>query len=181
MDTATISEAYRQSQQTLHQNPAYGMASVAMAPLVAQVIRAAGVRSLSDYGAGKKRLHGALTEQGIADLAYLPYDPAFPEYGPPQAADLVCCIDVLEHVEPECLDAVLDDLRRVTVRLGFFSIHLGPAQKFLPDGRNAHLIQQSISWWLLRLAPRFEVVQLQTHQVHGNGVWVIVKPVARSQ
>lgn len=181
MDTATISDTYRQAQQAMHLNPAYGTASVAMAPLVAQVIRAAQAKSLSDYGAGKKRLQGALSELGLSDVTYLPFDPAFPEYGEPQPADLVCCIDVLEHVEPECLDAVLDDLRRVTKRLGFFSIHLGPAQKVLPDGRNAHLIQQSISWWLLQLAPRFEVIQLQTHQVHGNGVWIIVKPQAEAR
>ena len=79
-------------------------------------------------------------------------------------------------VREEAIDAVLDDLQRITRQVGFFSIHLGPAQKVLPDGRNAHLIQETVSWWLLRLAPRFEVFQLQTHQIYGHGFWIIVRP-----
>ena len=177
-DARTISDEYRETQKELHKIPSYGMASVSMAPLIGQIITAAKIRSLSDYGAGKMRLHGALTQQGIAGYEYLPFDPAFPEYGDPRPADLVCCIDVLEHVEPDLLAHVLDDLQRITRNLGFFSIHLAPAQKILPDGRNAHLIQESVSWWLLQLAPRFEVVQLQTHQVYGNGFWIIVRKKA---
>lgn len=174
----TISEAYRQMQQALHQNPNYGVASLAFAPTVAEVIRQSGIRSVSDYGAGKKNLLKGLAQAGVAQLQYHPYDPAFPEYGSPQPADLVCCIDVLEHVEPELLDNVLQELARITVNLGFFSIHQGPAAKVLSDGRNAHLIQQPSSWWLPRLSQYFEVVHLQSHQTMGHGIWVIVKPLA---
>jgi hypothetical protein len=175
MNTATISESYRQAQKELHKNPAYGMASVSMAPMIAQIMKATRVASLSDYGAGKMRLKDALISHEVTDFDYRPYDPAFPEYGAPREADLVCCIDVLEHIEPDRLDHVLDDLQRITRQIGFFSIHLGPAQKILTDGRNAHLIQETVSWWLLKLAPRFEVLQLQTHQIHGNGFWIIVR------
>ena len=101
MEAQTITEDYRRMQQELHQNPNYGVASLAFAPLVADLIRQANVRSVSDYGAGKKNLLKGLAEAGIQGIAYHPYDPAFPEYGAPQPADLVCCIDVLEHIEPE--------------------------------------------------------------------------------
>lgn len=175
VENKTISEAYLETQKELHKNPSYGMASVSMAPMIGQIIKATKIKSLSDYGAGKKRLNAALAQQGLNGYEYLPYDPAFPEYGKPEAADLVCCIDVLEHIEPELLSHVLDDLQRITRNLGFFSIHLAPAHKILPDGRNAHLIQETISWWLLKLAPRFEVIQLQSHQVYGSGFWVIVR------
>jgi hypothetical protein len=110
----------------------------------------------------------------VTDLAYFPYDPAFPAYGEPQPADLVCCIDVLEHIEPDYLEAVLDDLRAITVRFGFFSFATGPALKTLPDGRNAHLIQQPASWWLPRLCGRFEIAHLQRLP---RGFWVIVEPL----
>jgi hypothetical protein len=175
MNTATISDSYLQAQKELHKNPAYGTASVSMAPMIAQIMKATKVTSLSDYGAGKMRLKDALSSHGVTDFEYRPYDPVFPEYGAPRAADMVCCIDVLEHIEPDRLDQVLDELQRVTQQIGFFSIHLGPAQKVLPDGRNAHLIQETVSWWLLKLAPRFEVFQLQTHNIHGNGFWIIVR------
>ena len=151
------------------------MDSVSMAPLICQIIKASQAKSLSDYGAGKMRLNAALAGHGVQGYQYFPYDPAFPEYGAPKEADLVCCIDVLEHVEPELLSHVLDELQRITRNLGFFSIHLTPAHKVLPDGRNAHLIQETVSWWLLQIAPRFEVVQLQTHQIYGSGFWIIVR------
>lgn len=176
MENQTITDDYRKLQQELHQNPNYGVASLAFAPLVADLIRQTGVKSLSDYGAGKKNLLKGLVEAGVNGIQYRPYDPAFPEYGSPQPADLVCCIDVLEHIEPELIDNVLAELGRITIGLGFFSIHMGPAGKVLSDGRNAHLIQKPSSWWLPRLARHFEVLQLQSHQMMGQGIWVIVKP-----
>jgi len=51
----------------------------------------------------------------------LPYDPVFPEYGEPRPADLVCCIDVLEHIEPDLVDNVILELARVTTNLGLES------------------------------------------------------------
>lgn len=142
-----ISEEYRKQQQWLHLNPAYGVASIAFAPYVADLIRNLNINSVCDYGAGKQRLLGELKKLGHAGLDYHPYDPAFPEYGDAQPADLVCCIDVLEHIEPEYLEDILAHLQRLMKRVGFITIHTGPAIKTLPDGRNAHLIQQPISWW----------------------------------
>ncbi len=169
----TISEEYRALQQELHKNPNYGVASFAYAPFVKQALEVSRAKSLSDYGAGKKNLWKALLQLGVKDIEYIPYDPAFPEYGPPKPADLVCCIDVLEHIEPEFVGAVLLDLSAITRRLGFFSIATGPAGKFLADGRNAHLIQKPSSWWLPRLCEHFEIAQLGRDQ---HGFWVLAEP-----
>jgi hypothetical protein len=176
MTRLTISDEYLNQQKLLHQNPNYGVASLSFAPIVADLIRQTGLKTISDYGAGKKNLLIGLKNLGVEPLEYFPYDPAFEEYGEPQSADLVCCIDVLEHIEIEKLNAVLNDLAKITLNLGFFSIHMGPAAKVLPDGRNAHLIQQPSSWWLPRLSEYFEVLHLQTHQMMGDGIWIIVKP-----
>jgi len=92
------------------------------------------------------------------------------------AAQLVCCIDVLEHIEPIYLDAVLEELARITVNIGFFTIHRGPASKTLEDGRNAHLIQAPISWWLSRLVRHFEIEHMESHNLMGPGTWMIVRP-----
>ena len=126
----TISDEYLKEQQKLHENPNYGIASTQFASSVANLIRQSKAKSLTDYGAGKQRLWSSLEKLGVTDrLQYQPYDPAFPEYGPPKAADLVCCIDVLEHIEPELLNNVLQELSTLVTRAGFFTIHQGPAGK----------------------------------------------------
>lgn len=51
--TETITEDYLAQQRLLHENPNYGVASLSFAPLVADLIRQIGAKSVSDYGAGK--------------------------------------------------------------------------------------------------------------------------------
>ena len=169
----TISDDYRNAQKQLHENPNYGVASLQYAPIVKEVIQQIGAKSISDYGAGKCRLRMKLKELGLRKFRYFPFDPAFPEYGEPKEAELVCCIDVLEHVEPLYLDDVLIDLRRITTGHGFFTIHTGPAVKTLADGRNAHLIQNPTSWWLPKLCDHFEIMHLQRSP---GGFWIVVSP-----
>ncbi len=165
-----ISEAYRKEQQKLHENPNYGVASVGYAPLVTTVIDKFDVRELLDYGAGKGRL-----AQNISpghQLSICQYDPGVEDFNIiPSPCEMVACIDVLEHIEPNCLDDVLNDLKRVTQRIGVFTIHTGPAVKVLSDGRNAHLIQQGAEWWLPKILSRFE---LQAFQKSQGGFYVVV-------
>jgi len=120
-----------------------------------QIAQLLNTRDILDYGCGQRTLEQAL------GFPIRNYDPAIPGLDtPPEPADLVVCTDVLEHIEPECLDDVLDDLRRVTRKVGFFVIANRPAKKILPDGRNAHLIQEGIDWWRPRIAARFALHQI---------------------
>jgi hypothetical protein len=169
-----ITEEYRKLQQELHLNPNYGVASLHFAPIIADIIKNFNVESLSDYGAGKKNLLKGLTDLGINLKVYQPYDPAFPDYGEPKTADLVCCIDVLEHIEPELIDNVLQDLANITTKFAFFSVHMGPARKVLADGRNAHLIQKPSSWWLEKFIKHFEILHLNVHQIMGDGFYIFI-------
>ena len=157
----TISDDYRNAQKQLHENPNYGVASLQYAPIVKDVIQQIGAKSISDYGAGKRNLEKSLNELGLKNYDYFPYDPVFPDYGAPKPADLVCCIDVLEHIEEEFLQNVLDELKSITIKLGFFTISTIPARKILSDGRNAHLIQKPPSWWLPLMCERFEIEHMQ--------------------
>jgi hypothetical protein len=155
-----ISEEYRGMQQKLHENPDYGMASAQHAPLIAHVIELAGAGEVLDYGAGKGRLGIALKQLVRRPLVVHHYEPAVPEWSaPPRPCGFVACVDVLEHIEPELLDNVLDDLQRVTADVGLFFVHTGPADKVLADGRNAHLIQQPSGWWLPKILARFELAK----------------------
>ena len=168
-----ISEEYRRLQQELHRNPDYGVASVGYAPLVAEVLEQVGATELLDYGAGKGRLGENLRQHFQRPLTIHHYDPAVPEWSaPPAPCGFVACIDVLEHIEPQLLDNVLDDLARVTLGVGVFTVHTGPAVKLLQDGRNAHLIQQPPAWWLPRIMQRFELVQFNRMPM---GFWVGVE------
>jgi hypothetical protein len=92
---------------------------------------------------------------------------------PPVPAELVCCIDVLEHIEPECLEDVLDHLEELTQRVAFISINTAAAGKTLPDGRNAHLIQRPMEWWFPKIVERFKLQTLQA--VSEREFYVIVQ------
>ena len=171
-DHPLITENYRQMQQKLHENPDYGVASVTYAPLVAQVIEGVGATELLDYGAGKGRLGLTLKQHITRPLKIRHYDPAIPSWSArAEPCNFVACIDVLEHIEPELLDNVLDDLQRVTAGVGIFTVHTQPAVKVLPDGRNAHIIQQPPSWWLPKFFSRFG---LMTFNRMPAGFWVVV-------
>jgi len=171
--TGLISDEYREMQRQLHSNPDYGVASVHYAPMVAQVIEAVGAGELLDYGAGKGRLGITLRQHIGRPLTIHHYDPAIPEWSaPPQPCGFVACIDVLEHIEPALLDNVLDDLQRVTVGTGVFTVHTGRAVKVLSDGRNAHLIQRPPAWWLPKFLDRFELASFDRMPM---GFWVVVE------
>lgn len=177
----TITPQYLEEQKRLHENPHYGIASIGFAELVGGIISHLSPRTMTDYGAGKKNLKKSLDSLGITGYDYQPYDPAFPEYGDACEAELVCCIDVLEHVEPNLLDNVLVELMQITKRIGFFTVHTGPAVKLLSDGRNAHLIQKPPTWWLAKLSTYFQIGHVDYYEGQGKGFSVLVgaKPTAQ--
>lgn len=151
-----ISDEYREMQSKLHEDINYGVASVAYAPIVDLIIKENKIKYLLDYGAGKCRLKNALIEP----VKYTPYEPSNKLWcQTPKPSEFVACIDVLEHIEPELLNNVLNDLQRVVMKFGLFTIHTGPATKILPDGRNAHLIQEPLSWWEDKIKPRFKIIK----------------------
>lgn len=152
----TTSPEYQKFLRELHDREhSFGAGTHALT--VAQIVKTLKIQSVSDYGAGKKRLEGVLRKEFGLRFAYHPYDPAFPEYGLPIPADLVCCIEVLEHVEPELIDVVLKQLAEVTDKWGYFTVHCSDSSKFLADGRNAHILQQPIPWWLAKLSEYFDI------------------------
>jgi hypothetical protein len=171
-DMKLITEAYRKEQAALHATGAYGFAGLYYGPIVGALLNRSGARSILDYGCGSKRSLFQVMRLP-EEVIYEGYDPAIPEYASePLPAELVCCIDVLEHIEPELLDNVLDHLCTLCDPLGLFSIHTHPAKKTLSDGRNAHLTQQGHQWWLPKLKRRFDVLGLISYE---EGFVVLVR------
>ena len=151
---------YQELQQEMHRtSPGYGgVHSRTYAGPIITMIEKYKPDTVLDYGAGRGHFGEMLFKHGYKGR-YVPYDPGIPYWSKkPDPAPFVLCIDVLEHIEPDCLEDVLDDLRRVTVGHGVFSVHILPAKKTLPDGRNAHLTQQPVEWWKAKLERRFKIV-----------------------
>ena len=159
-----ISAEYKALNAQLHQsNLLYGVGGGKHAKVVRELKEKLGATSILDYGCGKGRLADEL------GFPIWEYDPCIPgKDTPPRSADLVVCTDVLEHIEPDKILPVLADLKRVTKKVGYFTIHTGPAQKTLPDGRNTHLIQQGRQWWKNRLKAFFTVGMMKEvgHELH---------------
>jgi hypothetical protein len=114
-------------------------------------------RTALDYGCGK----GTLAKE----LACTAYDPAVPQYSSePMAVDFVMCIDVMEHVERDCVSAVIAHIRQLALKGAWLDIALRPARKTLPDGRNAHITLESPEWWQEALKRHFRAVITREHE-----------------
>lgn len=133
------------------------------APMVASIINRLEVQHLLDYGCGSMvNLAEGLKGKIKHKIKYQAYDPGVPRFDKePFPAELVCCIDVLEHIEPDRIDTVLDHLKSLTQAVIFLSIDTGPALKTLSDGRNAHLIQEDLMWWLPKIVERWDIQTIQ--------------------
>lgn len=126
--------------------------------------------SVLDYGSGSGGFRKAM---GETPLQIVEYEPGKPEYANNNIpCDFVVCIDVLEHIEPDMIDSVLDDLQRCALSGGYFTISCRLAKKTLPDGRNAHLIVEPPEWWEAKLKERFCIVK---HRKTAEDYWVEVK------
>jgi hypothetical protein len=156
-----ISDAYQKLNYDLHKSDeTYGTSADAnIATGIRNVAKQHACRTLLDYGCGKGTLKIAL-QPLFPELDIREYDPARPgKTQLPEPADFVACLDVMEHIEPENLDAVLDHIRSLTKRIALFLIAIAPAKKSLADGRNAHLTVQPQAWWVERLSARFKVLE----------------------
>lgn len=153
-----------------HTNIAYGVGGGRHAPIIKKLCEALNTRSVLDYGCGRSYLAKEL------DFPIWEYDPAIPgKSDSPRPADLVVCTDVLEHVEPELLHYVLNDLSRCVKVVGYFVIHTGPSTKSLSDGRNSHLIQKPPQWWEKALSKHF-ILAKNSIQYKAPLVTAIVGP-----
>ena len=163
-----ISDEYRKMNYALHQSrPTYGASGHRWADYVRPFCERH-MWDVLDYGCGKGTLSHALGN------SLSEYDPAIPgKDAPPGPRRLVVCTDVLEHIEPEFLDDVLRDIRRCTLKEALLVVATRPANKSLPDGRNAHLILEDWEWWEWQLAKHFHIESAE-NDVTQEGEFVAI-------
>ena len=167
-----ITERYRELNKDLHARGAYGQHGDKWIEVVNGLIERFKADTVLDYGCGQGSLGRALGKS-IAE-----YDPAIEgKQNLPMPADLVVCTDVIEHIEPELINDVLDHLYSLTKKCLFAVIATRPAQKFLSDGRNAHLIVEPWEWWQRKIWVRFDVEQ---QRLEPGEVILVLIPINRA-
>jgi 2-polyprenyl-3-methyl-5-hydroxy-6-metoxy-1,4-benzoquinol methylase len=114
--------------------------------------------SIIDYGCGKGKLVNTF-KQDFPDKIIQGYDPAVEEFSqkPTTTFDMLVSLDVLEHIEPDYIDNVLQDINKIITKGCYLVIATGPAKNKLPDGRNAHLIQQGPDWWKNKIKQNMDI------------------------
>ena len=139
-----ISESYKKELEELHRiNEDWGTGPKINIIQICHWMYMNKVKRVLDYGCGK----------GLLGL-FLPidvfnYDPAIPEWSAdPNPEDYLLCTDVLEHIEPDCIEDVIKHLVSKFRKKAFVTIALQEARITLPSGRNAHLIIKPREWWI---------------------------------
>ena len=140
----TISNEYKRILKEAHKNQNWGT-RVEIPDQVIYCIENYDIKSVLDFGCGKGYVKKAIQEK-YPGLVVHGYDPGF-DSTLPDNVDLIYSTDVLEHIEPDELDNTLNDLNSRTNILQYHLIACHRAKAKLPDGRNAHLIQEPPDWW----------------------------------
>ncbi len=141
-----ISETYAREQRRLHAvDPMFGAEGYLWGYLIAGIAAIDGHASILDYGCGKGSLAKHL---GSAGIAVAEYDPGIEgKDNFPEPADLVVCLDVLEHIEPDCLDAAFTHLASVARKALFVVVSTKLSKRVMADGRDTHLSLHEDAWW----------------------------------
>lgn len=145
-----ISDGYREQLQQLHgSDESWGSGSKWFVGPALKVWRDMGKPDVIDYGCGK----GDLSKYIPGTINYDPGIPKFSEVPTPAPLLVSCC--VLEHVEPECVDAVLDHMASLALERVLLAVSYFPSSMRLPDGRDVHLTVQPIDWWVPKMMERW--------------------------
>ena len=179
-----ISPEYKAMQEQMHDtHERYGVSGSEHASRVfmagAQIVRKFGKCDILDYGCGKETLKAAMEEcfPAIPGMRVIGYDPGRDGYdAEPKMAQVVVCTDVMEHVEPECVDAVLRHLCELTEHVAIIDVALTPAVKTLPDGRNAHICLKSRDWWLSFIKKYFVLIE---QAANDKALLVVGQPISK--
>lgn len=167
-----ISEEYRNKLVWATNSMPWGGAVNGKVPKIYQYALDNDCKSILDYGSGKSDFLITLDEQ-FPDhgLKINQYEPGRPEFAmDPEISDMSICIDVLEHIEPEKLDAVLEHIYNKTNKIFYFAVCLLPSHGTFPDGQNLHLIIEDKEFWLDKLSKYYILEDIIFTSAHVWGL-----------
>jgi hypothetical protein len=154
-----LSKNYKEQVKILHSKNKMGKNSKKKQPKLFNMpdfLKTYNPNSIIDYGCGSGGIVRYLsniysTVEG--------YDPCVDEYSkwPTKQYDVLVSMDVLEHIEPEYLDDNLKAIGKLFKTSAYLDIHTGASPTFLPDGRNAHLIQEQPDFWRKKILKNMDV------------------------
>lgn len=167
-----ITAAYLEQLKAVHASREWGASGYSHALTVAKYAGKLSAQTVLDFGCGRATLKPELFKIDPY-LDVFEYDPAIAgKDEDPAPADLLVANDVLEHIEPQYLDATLARLRGLAIKGAYFTIALTPSKVSLPDGRNAHLIIKDQYFWLAKLESAGFVI---ADAKMKKGLWVWAK------
>jgi hypothetical protein len=169
------SAPYRRQLEELHakSKKSWGADGAKHAGEAAAFYRELGATTFLDYGCGEGRLRLGLAAID-PPIRVQEYDPGIKgKGGMPKPCDLVVSTDVLEHVEPDKIKAVLDHIFRISGMGAYLVIATRAANAVLPDGRNAHLIVRPSAWWIDQVkAAGFTVSKVLDREGRDVTLWL---------
>lgn len=165
-----ITPDYVRENARLHQvDDRYGVEGHLWAYLISGIALMENCETVLDYGCGKGTLAKAMKGTGFTVREY---DPAIPgkDESPSESVDLVVALDVLEHIEVDCVSDVVADLARLARKKVFVVISTKPSKRLMADGRDTHLSLHDDGWWLQQFtAHKFRIVRVWNT---GLRLWV---------
>ena len=164
-----ITTDYRKELEQIHQDDEdWGTGSRGNIIRICNFIYANNVKRFVDYGCGKGE-----GLRWILPVVITNYDPALPQWSAdPEPEDYLLCMDVLEHVEPECIEDVMEHIMSKFNKKALLGISLEKARKLLSDGRNSHLLIKPIEWWISLLQRFCTIERIE----FVNGIVTITDP-----
>jgi hypothetical protein len=137
------SEEYLEELKKLHSKKTFGNNNT-IPEFLNTLLSENNINSMLDFGCGKGM---PFSDRNSDKFKVYNYDPVTNPIELPISVDLVYSSDVLEHIELAELDNVLNRLFVIGQKYQYHLIACHPAKKLLSDGRNAHLIIESPTWW----------------------------------
>ena len=125
-------------------------------------------KTILDYGCANGKFKVYMNKKKPEFTVY-EYDPGIPgKDNLPSPADFLVCCDVMEHIEPDYLDSVMNHLKGLTIKGGFFNISTKEAITILSDGSNSHKIVETGEWWIDLFKKYFDVFDVEIKRFETN-------------